>query len=186
MRTVVSRANIETPTEPFGGVNFSAFDKKVVEYLREPLPISDHVGVSRVHRDAYLAIRCHWERSRDGFVDELRHTHKVFLERYAGSGPLRRRCARRSRHPVDQSAAKIPPSEYGSLKWLQSCTSRIVSRARARNGRIHVLGLTGSGVGRNPFVTSAPAAGSPAIMPRVADATRMTVLGFGMDDAKLL
>jgi hypothetical protein len=72
------------------------------------------------------------------------------------------------------------------LKWLQACTSRIVSRVRERNGRIHVLGLTGTGVGRNPFVTLAPGSRPQAIMPRVADATRMTCFGFDMDDAKLL
>ena len=71
------------------------------------------------------------------------------------------------------------------MKWLQACTSRIVSRARARNGRIHVLGLTGSGVVRNPFATSAPGNWPPAIMPRVADATGMTCFGFDTDDAKL-
>jgi hypothetical protein len=93
--------------------------------------------------------------------------------------------ARRSRHVVEQAVPKIPPSGEGWLKWLQACTSRIVPRACARNGRIHVLGLTGSGVVRNPFVTSAPGCGPPAIMPRVADATRTTCFGFDMDDANL-
>ena len=41
------------------------------------------------------------------------------------------------------------------------------------------------GGGSYPFCDVRVGSSPPAIMPRVADATRMIVLGFGTDDAKL-
>jgi hypothetical protein len=56
---------------------------------------------------------------------------------------------------------------------------------RARNAQFHVGGLTELWVGHTPFCDVCAGSSPPAIMPRVADATRMTFFGFGMDDAKL-
>ena len=63
--------------------------------------------------------------------------------------------------------------------------SRIVPRAHARKPRFPVVRLTGLRVGRTPFCDVHADSSSRAIMPRVADALRMIVLGFNPDDAKL-
>lgn len=77
--------------------------------------------------------------------------------------------------------ATSKPSNSGA----QACPSRTVPSVRTRKAPFQVVRLTELRVRRNPFASSAPGRGSPAIMPRVADANRIIVFGFGTGDAKL-
>jgi hypothetical protein len=82
---------------------------------------------------------------------------------------------------VDDPSTGIGVAEVAAGMYFENRPTR--ARAECPLSRRRANRIRGGGY---PFCDVRAGGSPPAIMPRVADATRMIVLGFGTDDAKLL